>query len=87
MKTVPVPIDRIVLVTSNYSGYLGGECILCGACGWLVDRKGYPYGGVDDRGDLESSSNRLFHKKNCLMNAALAPSRHLGSPGTNPKDA
>lgn len=78
-KTVAVPIEKIVIVTENHGGYLGGKCILCGACGWLdEERKGYngklgfPLYAIESKANPTGiMGNRLFHKENCPMTHAL----------------
>lgn len=64
MKTIPVPIDQVVRVTENHGGYRGGECIACGALGWIDGKYG-------DRFGANVMSNRLIHKRECLMNAEI----------------
>lgn len=79
MRTVPVPVDKIVQTTSNDGGYLGGTCLLCGASGvtssdTTSSRYGYPtyvQKMVDGSGKRLVMGNRLFHKSGCPMNAML----------------
>lgn len=37
-KPIPrvlVPITKLVVVSSDHGGYLGGTCMMCGANGWM----------------------------------------------------
>ncbi len=78
-KTVPVPIDRIVITISNDGGYLSGECIICSAIGVTVagapsSRFGYPFHVqriTNVKGEKLIMGNRLFHKAACPMNDIL----------------
>jgi hypothetical protein len=31
---VTVPASTLIVVTENHGGYLGTQCLICGACGW-----------------------------------------------------
>lgn len=37
MSKVLIDACKCIVITENHGGYLGGECIWCGAVGW-VDR-------------------------------------------------
>jgi hypothetical protein len=65
MPKVLIDINQIVRVHSNHGGYLGADCILCGAGGWLDGKYGYAHGVKDPD---KMTSNRLVHKKKCAMN-------------------
>lgn len=46
---VLVPITKLVVVSENHGGYLGGTCVACGANGWmdrLVHKPGCAVGKV-----------------------------------------
>ncbi len=58
--------DEVVVVTEDYSGYLGGRCIVCCEEGWLDPRHGYPH-----RVKEKVSGNRLIHTAKCPMNDIL----------------
>lgn len=80
---VGIDIEKIVQVTENHGGYLGGVCQLCGACGWLdYPRYGYPSSfRKSDKLDKEQKSliaaNRVVHKSDCPMNEHLTPEGEL----------
>lgn len=66
-QTVAVDPRKVVVVTDDYSGYLGGKCIACNASGWLVpSRYGYPRRMKDS-----IMSNRLIHTNECPMSEVL----------------
>ena len=64
MKTIPIPIDKVVQVVENHGGYKGGECLACGALGWLEMKYGSRFGA-------DVMSNRLIHKRECPMNEEI----------------
>lgn len=61
---IKVPIDNVIVITSNDGGYLGGRCVACGAHGWVDNKYGYPNGGCD-------MSNKLIHKQGCDLGSKL----------------
>ena len=64
---VELDLDVIVRITDNHGGYLAGECIACGASGWIVERRhGFSHGS-EDKWPAE-----LHHKARCPVN------KHLG---------
>lgn len=65
MPKVMIDVSKVVVVTGNYSGYLGGKCLVCNASGWL-DGLGYPHSHRN-----EVMSNRLIHTKDCPLNKYL----------------
>jgi hypothetical protein len=65
MPKVLIEANKVVQVTENHGGYLGGSCLACGQMGWL-DANGYPW-----RVRKKVMSNRLIHTKNCVMNKVL----------------
>lgn len=60
---IKVPIENVIIVTSNAGGYLGARCSACGAHGWLDNKYGYPYG--------TPPSNKLVHKRGCDLGDTL----------------
>lgn len=40
--TVSLPRKKLIEITSNDGGYLGGQCIVCGASGWTETLKHKP---------------------------------------------
>jgi hypothetical protein len=68
MKRAPkieVSADKLVTVTEDHGGYHGGECLICGECGWIVEQPfGIPYNG-------DKELNALRHKKSCPVGAQL----------------
>lgn len=60
---IAVPIDSVIVITSNDGGYLGGHCLACGAHGWVDNKYGYPYGCPE--------SNKLVHKRGCDLGDRL----------------
>lgn len=63
--TVEIDIEKLVPITDDHGGYEAGECLLCGASGWLVEnRLGYHYKDKDVGADLQ-------HKKACPMNKEI----------------
>ncbi len=61
---IKVPIDDVIIVTSNDGGYLHGWCSACGARGWVDNKYGYPHGCPE--------SNKLVHKKGCDLGNKLS---------------
>ena len=61
---VEIDIRKLVPINEDHGGYKVGECLLCGASGWLEGRFGHPYGTKDTGADL-------VHKKNCPINKEL----------------
>lgn len=61
---VELSAEKLVQVTGDHGGYETGECLLCGASGWLEGRFGRPYGAKDAGADL-------VHKKSCPINKEL----------------
>jgi hypothetical protein len=68
MKRAPkieISADKLVIVTEDHGGYHGGECLVCGECGWIVEQQfGIPYNG-------NKELNALKHKKSCPVGARL----------------
>jgi hypothetical protein len=62
-KMIKVPIDNVIVITSNDGGYLGGRCVACGESGWVDNKYGYPFG--------TPRSNKLVHKMNCGLGSLL----------------
>lgn len=60
---VLVPIDDVIIITSNDGGYLGGRCSACGATGWLDNKYGYPFGCTP--------GNKLVHTADCDLGHKL----------------
>lgn len=60
---ITVPAAKLVLCTGNHGGYREGECLLCGAKGWLSDAPyGVPHG---------ARTNLLTHTRECEMSRLL----------------
>lgn len=66
-RTVAVDPKKLVIITENYGGYLGGECVVCGASGWLSPRYGYPHNSKKGL----AMGNRIIHKEDCPMSKVL----------------
>lgn len=68
MKRAPkieIAADKLVTVTEDHGGYTAGECLACGACGWLCEQSnGIPYNG-------DKEINALRHKKSCPVGVKL----------------
>lgn len=64
--------DQIVQVTSNHGGYKGGECLVCGASGWLSGRYGLRSTSPDAK---EWRGTHLVHKIGCPMNKLASKRR------------
>lgn len=62
-RMIKVPIDNVIVITSNDGGYLSGQCQACGAVGWVDNKYGYPFGCP--------SSNKLVHKEGCDLGSKL----------------
>lgn len=60
---IKVPIDSVIVITSNDGGYLGGRCTACGESGWVDNKYGYPYGCP--------RTNKLVHKQDCDLGKRL----------------
>jgi hypothetical protein len=60
---ISIPADKVVIVTENHGGYLGGKCLACGASGWLDNKYGWPFGTHDKPG--------FKHHRTCPMNDVL----------------
>jgi len=54
-----VPVHKLVVVTENHGGYLGGRCVICDATGWLDGEIGYAYNAKGLLG------NELKHTRSC----------------------
>jgi|GEM_PF-2703842 hypothetical protein len=65
--TLTLDIDKVVRVTKDRGGYKEGECVACGAHGWMHTRYGYPHGSRAGK----EKGNGINHKKDCPMNAYL----------------
>jgi hypothetical protein len=64
MYKVKIPIDRVIEITSNDGGYLGGRCLACNKGGYLREGRSYPHG-------YKGLGNELVHSKECPMNRWL----------------
>lgn len=61
---VEIAISKLVPVTSNDGGYLGRQCLICGAGGWDGESDyGYRHGY-----DGGKPTNRIVHARNCVLN-------------------
>lgn len=60
---VLVPIDNVIITTSNDGGYIGGRCVACGEQGWVDNKYGYPYG--------VPRTNKLVHTEDCDLGKRL----------------
>ena len=63
--TVKLDPEQIVVVSGNHGGYLTGECLACGALGWIDGRFGLKSNSPDAR---EWRGSHLVHKRSCQMN-------------------
>lgn len=70
--TVRLPLNKLVVVTENHGGYMGGECISCGASGWLNGKYGLKAGTKDAK---EWKGTHLVHKPSCPVNKFAAEAR------------
>lgn len=75
MAMVLVDSSKIIRITSNDGGYMGGECLACGKSGYLREGYSYPFGSTGYRGK-GLLGNELVHAKNCPLN------KHLNKDGT-----
>jgi hypothetical protein len=66
MKPITVVIDprKLIRITSDDGGYLGGHCLMCGQGGWIDNDLGYAFGS-------DIMSNRLIHTRECPLNEAI----------------
>ena len=69
MKKIKIEIDpeKLVIVTGNDGGFLSflsGNCIACGASGWIVGKLGRKTGSKDRGSDL-------VHKPSCPVNNVI----------------
>lgn len=67
---VLININKVIQVTSNDGGYLGGRCLVCDSAGYLREGYSYPFNSIGYRGH-GLLGNELVHKKNCTMNRYL----------------
>lgn len=64
-RLITVTADKLVRVTTDHGGYTAGECLACGACGWLCEQKhGIPHNG-------NKELNALRHTPKCPVGSML----------------
>lgn len=64
--TITIPMSRLISVSSNDGGYLGIDCLVCGATGYIRESShGYRFGTPLGPHHM---SNDMTHKKTCDLN-------------------